>query len=140
MSKASLPIPASVSARGLSADFDESVSPWSVLFSFRGRLDRAHYWSYGTLGLLCLSLSGYALLDIAGMSPVRVDEFMKLFLAWPLFALVVKRCRDRNLSGVWALLALVPLLNVYFLIVELGLRGAHPKAGRFGPPLHRPRW
>jgi len=83
-----------------------------ILFSFEGRINRAKYW-------------GYAVVVWIGMGIILWTSYFiaVLLVIWPSIALGVKRCHDRNRSGWFMILSLIPILNFWYLI-EIGfLRG-----------------
>jgi uncharacterized membrane protein YhaH (DUF805 family) len=53
---------------------------------------------------------------------------------WPALALSVKRCHDRNRTGWFFLVALIPLVSVWYL-VEVGFLQGTPCANRNDPPV-----
>jgi uncharacterized membrane protein YhaH (DUF805 family) len=87
-----------------------------LLFSFEGRIDRAAYWLY-QLPAAVVAVALYLVGRAFGM-PYLSWIFAVVFLL-PSLAVSVKRCHDRGRSGVFLLLSLVPLLNLW-PAVELG--------------------
>jgi uncharacterized membrane protein YhaH (DUF805 family) len=49
------------------------------------------------------------------------------------FAVYAKRWHDRNKSGWWTLIALVPFIGAIWLIVELGILEGNRGANQYGP-------
>ena len=58
---------------------------------------------------------------------------INLVLLWPRLAIGVKRCHDRNKSGLWLLLALIPLLGWLWLLIDLGFLDGTPGSNKYGP-------
>ncbi|MEI9964107.1 MAG: DUF805 domain-containing protein [Caulobacteraceae bacterium] len=56
-----------------------------------------------------------------------------LILLWPSLANGVKRCHDRDKSGWWMLLTLIPLIGWIWWLIELGFLDGTPGSNRFGP-------
>ena len=57
---------------------------------------------------------------------------------WPGLAIYVKRCHDRDKSGWWLLILLIPYLGSLVIFVSLGLMEGTRGPNRFGPdPLGR---
>lgn len=56
-----------------------------------------------------------------------------LLLLWPWFAIAVKRFHDRDQSGWWSLIGLVPLIGQVWLLVVLGFLKGSEGDNRFGP-------
>ena len=89
--------------------FDDPVSVPEILFSFRGRLPRKAFWLYGVLGPLLFSVMTEMLLGIVGFPERQADAASTLLLLWPCTAVSVKRWHDRDKSGWWALVYLLPV-------------------------------
>ena len=51
----------------------------------------------------------------------------------PQYAIAAKRWHDRNKSGWWSLISLIPLVN-FWMLIELGFLTGTDSANRFGPP------
>lgn len=105
-----------------------------VAFGFDGRISREPFW----LGFILVSL----LVSVA-LTPYRpesddhvmVDLGFLVILAvalWSELALAVKRLHDRGLSGWFAALLFMPLLNLVVFVV-LGLIPGDKGPNAFGP-------
>lgn len=105
--------------------------PW-VLFGLDGRIGRQAYWLAFLLTLAVLSI---AFTPYRSGLPLEPD-FYFLFLGgvalWTEVAIVVKRLHDRSLSALFALLLLVPLVNIGVVLL-VGLLPGDPGPNRFGP-------
>ena len=108
-----------------------------IYFSFEGRVPRKVFWLYGVLGLIGFSFIG--LLIIGAVASVVGEWFSILafpayiVLIWASLAVNVKRWHDRDKSGWWVLIGLVPLIGAIWQLVECGfLEGTHGD-NRFGP-------
>jgi uncharacterized membrane protein YhaH (DUF805 family) len=132
------PPPAAPAGRGL---------PW-LLFSYQGRCRRSHFWfgRYGAFAcyLIALIALGAAFpqygqpmhgdLDLAllNLAVALLKLGISVAVLWVVFAIAVKRCHDRNKTGWFALIMLVPLLNIWTLI-ELGFLDGEQGPNRYGP-------
>jgi uncharacterized membrane protein YhaH (DUF805 family) len=114
------------------------------LFSFEGRINRARYWSFiGVAVLLGLpGLSFVAKLPDAFRDPhdptaEALAGLLTLAVSLPLivagFAFGVRRWHDRNRSGWWILIGLVPLIGPIWTFVECGCLKGTTGENRFGP-------
>jgi uncharacterized membrane protein YhaH (DUF805 family) len=74
------------------------------------------------------------LLDIARLPPEQVDEWVSLLLAWPALAISAKRWHDRDRSGWWVLVLLLPVVGVLWLLADNGFVRGSPGPNRFGEP------
>jgi uncharacterized membrane protein YhaH (DUF805 family) len=111
---------------------DDSPSLAHILFRFEGRLPRKAFWLYGVLGPLLASVMLEMLLGIVGVSARRSEVATSLLLVWPCVAVAVKRWHDRDKSGWWVLLNLVPVVGLVWTLIENGLRRGTPGPNRFG--------
>ena len=115
----------------------EAMPPLRLYFSLRGRIGRRQFWWHGVLGLLLLGLMGMALMEIAGMSPERAEQVANLLILWPVIAISVKRWHDRDRSGWWVLLVLVPtVIGQLWALIDNGFVPGTKGPNRFGdvPP------
>ena len=110
-----------------------------MLFSFKGRICRAEIWLYQVLILnlvfgACIAI-GALVGDIDG---TEVGYAIGLLLTlWPGLALAVKRCHDRNRSGAFVLVSLIPFVGLWYLVEVLFLKGTEGD-NKYGPdPLLR---
>ncbi len=115
--------------------FDDPMSVPQILFSFRGRVPRKVFWLYGVLGPLLVSVMMEMLLGIVGVSERHTEMLTTLLLAWPCAAVSVKRWHDREKSGWWALVYLIPLIGVLWTLFVNGLLRGTDGANRFGADL-----
>jgi uncharacterized membrane protein YhaH (DUF805 family) len=118
-----------------------------LFFSFNGRINRAKWW----LGGLALAVALIVLLVIVGFlvgggMTVGADGQLQgggagmvvmiiIYLAalWPSLALGVKRFHDRDKSGWWVLIALVPIIGGLWYLIECGFLEGTKGPNKFGP-------
>lgn len=112
--------------------FADPMSTAQILFAFSGRVPRRVFWLYGVLGPLLVSVIVEMLLGIVGVSDRRAEAFTTLLIAWPCTAVSVKRWHDRDHSGWWVLVYLLPLVGVVWTLVSNGLRRGTVGVNRFG--------
>ena len=58
--------------------------------------------------------------------------FALLYLI-PAIIVHIKRFHDRNKSGWWLLIGLIPIIGAIWLLIELGFLTGTPGPNRFGP-------
>jgi uncharacterized membrane protein YhaH (DUF805 family) len=114
---------------------EEAMSPQQIFFSFQGRIPRRIWWLYGVLGLLGLGVLGHTLLRVAGLSEEKAEDLVNLLLTWPALAVSVKRWHDRDKSGWWVLINMVPLIGMVWTLVENGLLPGTPGPNPYGEDL-----
>ena len=115
--------------------FDDPMSTRQILFSFRGRVPRKVFWLYGVLGPMLVSVMAEMLLGIVGVSERRAEVLTMALLVWPCAAVSVKRWHDRDRSGAWVLIYLIPVIGVLWTLVVNGLRRGSAGTNRFGADL-----
>jgi uncharacterized membrane protein YhaH (DUF805 family) len=119
----------------------ENLQP--LLFSFEGRINRARFW-IGILVIVAIEIVGLIVATVIGYL-VGAELAMILFylvvlvMLWPSIALGVKRFHDRNKSGWWVLISLVPIIGGIWYLVECGFLEGTKGPNQFGPdPLQMP--
>ena len=112
--------------------FADTMSPGRIFFSLDGRLSRRQFWLYGVLALLGAALLGQVLLGIARVPPKTADLVVNLLLLWPAIAVSVKRWHDRDKSGWWVLLNLLPVIGWLWALIDNGFLAGTDGPNRFG--------
>lgn len=111
------------------------------LTTTHGRVSRATFWIFHVcLGALLVL---YGLIAKKDPLPVWVGVFgimLKLLLI-PIMLMgiivQIKRWHDRDKSGWWALISLVPVLGIVWTLIECGLLKGTEGPNRFGPAPER---
>lgn len=90
---------------------------WKFLFtSFEGRINRQLWW-IGIGVILAASITASMIFGNKGIIPLALGI---IFLIGGL-ALHIKRCHDRDKSGWWCLILIIPLVGTIWAIVDLGI-------------------
>lgn len=103
-----------------------------LFLSPQGRLNRKPYW----IGVLILTAVQFASEFAFGGFDRGVSVpaiVVSLLLIYPNAVLGIKRCHDRDRSGWFLLIVLIPLLGALWLLVELGFLRGTAGPNRFGP-------
>ena len=108
-------------------------------FSFEGRIRRLHYWMASIGAGLTVGVIGSVLIGFSGIATGHFNPIVGLLLAviygadiWIGIALGVKRAHDRDKSGWFLLIALIPFIGAIWLLVELGFLDGTPGPNKFG--------
>jgi uncharacterized membrane protein YhaH (DUF805 family) len=114
---------------------------WSeFLFSFSGRVSRSGYWLMALLTLPAAIVAGM-INSHFGHDPVRTGGpgiLVLLPFIWSNLAVVIKRWHDRDKSGWWILINLIPVIGGIWAFVENGFLKGTDGSNRYGPdPLER---
>jgi len=97
----------------------------SLLFSFQGRINRLPFW----IVTLILIGAGVATQPAANMygpdnpmtiGPAIIAMVSVIISLWVGLAVQIKRWHDRDKSGWWALLNLIPIIGSIWILVECG--------------------
>ena len=109
----------------------------SLLFSFHGRINRLPFW------VVSLILMGWGATFQQLMGPFGPDNPMTIgsglatianliVVLWIWLAVQIKRWHDRDKSGWWALLNLIPVIGLIWIIIECGILPGTEGDNRFG--------
>ena len=123
-----------------------------LLFSAQGRLARGGFWKGVLLLIVVTMIGGGATALLGSLSPhdVAADGSFHvqglaaipvLLLAfsttgislWSGLCIAIKRYHDRDKSGLWVLIQLVPIVGPLWYFVETGFLAGTPGPNRFGP-------
>jgi uncharacterized membrane protein YhaH (DUF805 family) len=107
-------------------------SPRWLLFSFDGRIGRRSWWLWGAAVMIGLAAYLTVVLRVAGVSAPTTELLVNALLVWPALAINAKRWHDRDKSGWWSLVGLIPLVGWLWMLVENGLLRGNVGANRFG--------
>jgi uncharacterized membrane protein YhaH (DUF805 family) len=120
---------------GASMNFD-----WKQFYlSAQGRVNRKQFWLWLVLPctaisvvliLLDLALGTYNAKDGVGL----LSGIFSLVVIVPAILVYIKRWHDRDKSGWWMLILLVPLVGAIWFLIEVGFLPGTPGPNRFGPP------
>jgi uncharacterized membrane protein YhaH (DUF805 family) len=127
---------------------ERSIMTWqNKLFSFQGRITRLDYWIYhlgiifgvaGVAFVVALLGSVFGASDPADAAVVAAIV-AGLICLWPLWAISVKRCHDRDKSGWWVLgwsiggaIPYLGFLISIWSLVELGFLDGTQGSNRYG--------
>jgi uncharacterized membrane protein YhaH (DUF805 family) len=111
-----------------------------LLTSFDGRINRAKFWA-GIGVLIVLGIAATVIdvlidssIDIGGGAQMGIVSLLvSLASVYLALALYAKRWHDRDKSGWWSLIALVPFIGAIWILVELGMLEGTRGANQYGP-------
>ena len=110
---------------------------WKFLFtSLEGRIGRRSYW-VGSLTIVVITMVSSMvdrLLGTAGEYGYGpISGIVSLIMIYPAIMLYAKRWHDRNKSGWWTLISLVPVIGGLWMLIECGFLRGTEGPNRFGP-------
>jgi uncharacterized membrane protein YhaH (DUF805 family) len=109
-------------------------------FSPDGRVNRKQWWLWLIVPFTIIGI----LLVFLDMATGRYNPEMGVGLFSGIFALLslipaiivyIKRFHERDKSGLWVLIGLIPLIGPLWLLIECGFLKGTPGPNRFGPPV-----
>ncbi len=117
------------------------------LFTFRGRLSRLAFWRIKILVVLINMVGHLAVFPLLshgvpphreqwqaiGPGPLVFLILLTVLVCWIALAAGVRRWHDRDHSGWWMLILLVPVVGAVWYLVECGFRAGTPGPNTFGP-------
>lgn len=103
-----------------------------------GRLSRSRFWLAYVVLALVIAAVAWGALAMRGRvgktdAPVLTLILFIVPLAWINLCLMVKRWHDRDRSGLWLLINLVPGIGQMWTVIECGFIAGTPGANRYGP-------
>jgi uncharacterized membrane protein YhaH (DUF805 family) len=112
----------------------------SELFTSKGRIPRSTFWIFFLLLYGVLGLIGF-FMQRAGVSDT-IKGIVGLIM-FPLFLvgimMQIKRWHDRDKSGWWVLINLVPCIGGFWTLIECGFLKGTTGPNQYGPdPLQPP--
>jgi len=108
-----------------------------LLTSFDGRINRGKFWA--SVGLIFVGSIIATILDnvlgtkFSGKPYGFIYAIYALAMLYPAFAVYAKRWHDRNKSGWWSLILLVPFIGAIWFLVECGILEGTRGANQYGP-------
>jgi uncharacterized membrane protein YhaH (DUF805 family) len=110
-----------------------------LLTSFDGRINRAKFWAgigiFIVIGIIAtildsilgtrIAVGGGAEIGIVGIIATLVSIYFAI-------AVYAKRWHDRDKSGWWTLIGLVPIIGGIWLLIELGILEGTRGANQYG--------
>jgi uncharacterized membrane protein YhaH (DUF805 family) len=106
----------------------------SLLLSAQGRISRKSYW-IGAVIIAVVDFVLYLLIFLTHEHLGFISIILSLFflvLAYAGICLGIKRFHDRDKSGWWVLIALIPLIGAIWYLVEVGFLPGTPGPNKFG--------
>jgi uncharacterized membrane protein YhaH (DUF805 family) len=111
----------------------ENIDWGHLLFAFDGRINRAKFW-------LVLGLSWAFMVVAIGIAAAIGSSFVYVIFAvgyigliWVGLAAAIKRWHDRDKSGWWVLISLIPLIGPIWALVETGFLEGTQGPNQYGP-------
>ena len=121
---------------GIQSMESTSLTMNEILFSFKGRIGRKTYWMFFLAFMVVLFLL-VGVFSMIGLDENIMAVVMLVFYIpaiWMSLAVQVKRWHDRDKSGWWVLISIVPIIGPLWAFVENGCLAGDDGVNSFGPP------
>lgn len=107
---------------------------WQNLFlTYEGRINRQPFW-LGNLALTAINVVGSLIGGaIGGAVGNLIAIIFALAILYPAICIAIKRCHDRDKSGWWILIVLIPFIGIIWYIVEFGFLRGTDGPNQYGP-------
>ena len=124
-----------------------SLSLKNIYFTFSGRASRDHFWFLHVLPTAAMLATYYMLGDdIARGESWFVGGLFTLLkfamygiLIWICLAIQIKRYHDKNSTGWWVFINIIPGLGAVWAMIENGMMPGDASDNPYGPPPTRDR-
>ncbi len=103
----------------------------SLYTSFDGRITRSTFWLKGVLPIFLISVVASFVDRALGMNNI-LAIVVGVILIVPNLAVAIKRWHDRDKSGWWVLIGLIPVIGWIWALIEAGFLAGTPGPNRFG--------
>jgi uncharacterized membrane protein YhaH (DUF805 family) len=103
-----------------------------ILFSFEGRISRKPFWMLLLIVLIGTIITTFIDMATTGQDSGIASLLFILVILWPSLAIQVKRWHDRDKSGWWVLISIIPILGPIWALVENGFLTGTEGSNRFG--------
>ncbi len=97
-----------------------------------GRIGRHTFWVNGILPLFIILLIVYAIDTILGAGGLLATAAQVAAL-YPSVCIGIKRFHDRNKSGWWVLITLIPVIGSLWYLIECGILKGTDGDNQYGP-------
>lgn len=97
---------------------------------FSGRAGRSEYWMFYLINLVIGFVIGFV--ETLFGSPGILGALYGLAVLLPSLAVATRRLHDTGRSGLWLLLALVPVIGIIALIIFF-IQDSQPGTNAYGP-------
>ncbi len=124
----------------------------NYLFGIEGRISRGKWWLAQLINIGLIILVNALVYNKTGKVPESSYDLFAassnipeaavplVFAMWIHFAVSVKRFHDRDKSGLWVLVFFIPVIGLFWQIIECGGMAGTQGTNRFGPdPESTPR-
>jgi uncharacterized membrane protein YhaH (DUF805 family) len=103
-----------------------------VFVSWQGRMPRREFWAFQVLAIIPFVVWSVLTEGITEGVAWYMSKIIAVFLLWPLLAVHVKRCHDRNRGWSFIFVPYLPFFGTLWYLVEIGFLPGTSINNRFG--------
>jgi len=121
-------------------------SNWkNILFSAQGRIRRRDYWLWAIVSSIAFAIILNIAMMVLGVGKSMAETgtlpatfwlvyiILLLPLIWISVCLQIKRWHDRDKSGWWILIGLIPIIGGIWALIECGFLDGTQGPNKYGP-------
>ena len=117
----------------LTSEAAQPMTMKDLLFSFEGRIPRRKYW-LGSLVMMVTMLIPFGIvMAVDNTAAMIVLVVLCLPMIYVSFAVGAKRWHDRNKSGWWNLIGMIPYVGSIWVFIECGCLRGTQGPNNYGP-------
>ena len=105
----------------------------TLYLSIDGRASRSDYWLRFYLPMIVVAFVLGIIEEIIMPGMPILSSLFALVTLWPSIAVTAKRLHDRNRSGWFMLIGLIPIVGWVYILVDAGILRGTVGENRFGP-------
>lgn len=111
----------------------ESIDWGHLLFAFDGRINRAKFWLVWGISWITSVIIVTAVLAMDSTFGWIIATVFYIGLIWVGLAAAIKRWHDRDKSGWWVLIGLIPIIGFWWVLIECGFLEGTQGPNQYGP-------
>lgn len=100
------------------------------IMSIHGRSGRLEYWFIILFILLVVLVPAFVFFEPYSDEANKYVNVTAIITLWPLIAVQVRRWHDRNKSGWWVFINLIPLIGFVWAVIENGFLNSIDEGNR----------
>ena len=117
----------------LTSEAAQPMTMKDLLFSFEGRIPRRKYWLASLVMMVTMLIPFGIVMAVDNTAAMIVLVVLCLPMIYVSFAVGAKRWHDRNKSGWWNLIGMIPYVGSIWVFIECGCMRGTKGPNNYGP-------
>ena len=113
-----------------------------LYFTFNGRANRSQFWFLHAIPTAAMLTTLFMMnedINYVGSAPIKglfilLHILVYAILIWVCLAIQIKRYHDKNATGWWVFINIIPGLGAIWAMIESGMMRGDDSANKFGAP------